>query len=114
MPILVRGPVEQHVLDADMVMKPFEMAQPRDRASDMQMQRRRTMPDRSIWNASQGSDLQKCGHTAAASHIGLLHVDRAPRASRGHMKSCRRIRPPQYPFRPGPAPESLAATQVVR
>jgi hypothetical protein len=32
--------VKQHLLDTDVVVKPFEMTQPRRSAGDMQMQRR--------------------------------------------------------------------------
>jgi hypothetical protein len=35
--------VEQHVLNSDVVMKPFEMTQTRQRTSDMTMERRRTV-----------------------------------------------------------------------
>src|SRR5947209_114161 len=34
--------VEQHLLDANMIVKPFEVAQSRNRACDVEMQRRRT------------------------------------------------------------------------
>ncbi len=38
-----RRAVEQHVLDAHVVVEPFEMAQPRHGAGGVQVQRRRAM-----------------------------------------------------------------------
>ena len=59
-------------------MKPLEIAQSRDRAGDMQMQRRRAMSGQiDVKSLADGGDLQECGHAAAPRHIGLLHVHRA-------------------------------------
>ena len=57
-------------------MKPFEMAQSRRRAGDVQMQRRRAMAGQiDVKGLAQRGNLQKGGDAAAAGHVGLLHVD---------------------------------------
>ena len=71
-----RRAVEQHVLDPNMIVKPFEMPQPRRRTGHVQMQGRRAVPGQiDVKRLAQRRDLQEGGDAAAAGHIGLLHVD---------------------------------------
>src|SRR3569832_525720 len=68
--------VEQHVLDAHMVMKPFQMTQARRSAGDMQMQRRRAVAGKiGMKGIAERGGLQESRVAAAARCIGLLHVD---------------------------------------
>src|SRR6185312_16826441 len=68
--------VEQHRLDAHMVMEPFEMAQPGDGAAGMQMQGGRGMGGEvEAARGAQRADLEKAGETAAPCRVGLQHID---------------------------------------
>ena len=71
-------PVEQHVLDANMVMKPFEMTQARRRTGDMQVQRWRTMSGQvDVVRIGERINPEKAGDTAATTDVGLHDVDGA-------------------------------------
>ena len=59
-----------------MVVKPFEMAQPRRGAGGVQVERRRAMARQvDVVRLAQRRDLQKAGDAAAARHVGLQHID---------------------------------------
>ena len=66
-----------------MVVKPFEMAQPRHRAADVAVERRRAVArEIDVVRFAQRSDLQKTGDAAAAGHVGLQHIDGAASSMR--------------------------------
>ena len=70
------GAVEQHLLDAHMIVEPLEVAQPRHSATDMTMHRRGAMGRQvDVMGFAQRSDLQETGDAAAACGVGLQNVD---------------------------------------
>ena len=74
------GSVEQHVLDAHMVVEPFEVTQPRRGAGGMKMQGRGAMSRQiDVLRLAQCRDLRKARNAAATRHIGLQHIDRRER-----------------------------------
>src|SRR5437763_14738886 len=72
----IEEPIEQHALEADVIVKPLEVREARRGARDVRMEGRRTMGRQ--WNlkgvGERGRAL-KAGDPAAARDVGLQHID---------------------------------------
>src|SRR5579872_2195731 len=70
-----RSPIKQHLLDADMVMEPLEMAQARNCAGNMAMKRRRAVARQVDMAAlAKPPDGEKSGNASTTGDIGLQDV----------------------------------------
>ncbi len=75
-----RGAIEQHPLDADVIVEPFEVAEAGNRDRDGQVECRGAVAGQiDVRRRAQRGDGAETGIAAAAGHIRLRHIDRAGR-----------------------------------
>src|SRR6202042_3775212 len=73
----VKCPVEEHCLDAGVVVKVLQVAEVRDRGGDVGVQVRRAVAgDLQAAGGGHGGGAQPLGDTAAAGHVDLQAVNR--------------------------------------
>ena len=68
--------LEQHLLDTDVIVEPFKVAQSRHRAGDgNDGWRARSVRRDGVVGLAQGADLQETGEAAATGGVRLQHID---------------------------------------